>query len=274
MATTVVARRAGVLAHQPGDVPDDDEGERPATGDVVGRRGEVEQQAGEEAERWRRTAGPRTSAAATTTSRQKLGTMPSHARWGNSATWSTSATTTSAARRRAPEGPHRRLPSASMTPRSLGVPTAPRCRPGRGRRSRRTAGSPRAARTRGGWRRRRSPGRPGRRRRTARRPGCPRSRWCRPWSGAALWSTSSRSRLPWSPRPPWPRRKPTFMLVPTRPPTTDSVSTISSTVAVVGVTRSTRPTRPSSFSTVWSGRTPASEPASTVTVRENDCAGP
>ena len=60
----------------------------------------------------------------------------------------------------------------------------------------------------------------------------------------------------------------------TLPPTTDSVSTISSTVAVVGVTRRTRPTRPSSSSTVWSGRTPASDPASTVTVREKDCAGP
>ena len=64
------------------------------------------------------------------------------------------------------------------------------------------------------------------------------------------------------------------MLAPTRPPTTDSVSTISSTVAVVRVTRSTRPTSPSAFSTVWSGRTPAAEPASMVTVRENDWAGP
>ena len=40
---------------------------------------------------------------------------------------------------------------------------------------------------------------------------------------------------------------------PTRPPTTDSVSTIRRTVAVVRVTRSTRPTSPSSLSTVWSG---------------------
>ena len=48
----------------------------------------------------------------------------------------------------------------------------------------------------------------------------------------------------------------------------------SSTVAVVRVVRSTRPTRPSSLTTVWSGRTPASEPASMVTVREKDCEGP
>ena len=58
------------------------------------------------------------------------------------------------------------------------------------------------------------------------------------------------------------------MLSPTRPPTTDSASTTSSTVAVVRVTRSTRPTSPSSLTTVRSGRSPASEPASMVTVRE------
>src|SRR4051812_3699326 len=42
-------------------------------------------------------AGPRTSAAATTTSRQKLGTIPSQAMWGKTATWRTRATTTIAA---------------------------------------------------------------------------------------------------------------------------------------------------------------------------------
>ena len=57
-------------------------------------------------------------------------------------------------------------------------------------------------------------------------------------------------------------------------PTLDTQSTTSRTVAVVRVTRSTRPTSPSSFSTVWSGLTPASEPASMVTVLENDWAGP
>ena len=41
-----------------------------------------------------------------------------------------------------------------------------------------------------------------------------------------------------------------------------------------GSTRSTRPTRPSLLSTVMSGWTPASEPASMVTVRENDWDGP
>ncbi len=64
------------------------------------------------------------------------------------------------------------------------------------------------------------------------------------------------------------------MLSPTRPPTTESASTISSTVAVVLVTRSTRPTSPSLLSTVMSGGMPAREPASMVTVRENDCDGP
>ena len=64
------------------------------------------------------------------------------------------------------------------------------------------------------------------------------------------------------------------MLCPTRPPTTESASTMSSTVAVVLVTRSTRPTSPSLFRTVMSGRMPAREPASMVTVRENDWDGP
>ena len=54
-------RRTGVLPHPPGEVPDHDEGERPAAGDVVGRRGEVEQQAGDEADDGgeRRTADER-----------------------------------------------------------------------------------------------------------------------------------------------------------------------------------------------------------------------
>ena len=64
------------------------------------------------------------------------------------------------------------------------------------------------------------------------------------------------------------------MLDPSRPPTTDSWSTSSSTVAVERSARSTRPTRPSLLSTVMSGRTPEVVPASMVTVRENDCAGP
>ena len=64
------------------------------------------------------------------------------------------------------------------------------------------------------------------------------------------------------------------MLSPMRPPTTDSASITSSTVAVVLVTRSTRPTSPSALTTVWSGWTPAAEPASMVTVREKDCEAP
>ena len=64
------------------------------------------------------------------------------------------------------------------------------------------------------------------------------------------------------------------MLEPSRPPTTDSWSTSSSTVAVDRSARTTRPTSPSLLSTVMSGRTPARVPASMVTVRENDCAGP
>ena len=64
------------------------------------------------------------------------------------------------------------------------------------------------------------------------------------------------------------------MLLPSRPPTTDSRSTSSSTVAVERSARSTRPTRPSLLSTVMSGCTPEERPASMVTVREKDCAGP
>ena len=64
------------------------------------------------------------------------------------------------------------------------------------------------------------------------------------------------------------------MLRPTRPPTVESASTTSSTVAVVEVTRRIRPTRPWPLTTVMSGASPARLPASMVTVRENDCAGP
>ena len=61
---------------------------------------------------------------------------------------------------------------------------------------------------------------------------------------------------------------------PSRPPTTDSWSTMSSTVAVVRSARTTRPTRPSLLSTVMSGWMPEEVPASMVTVRVNDWAGP
>ena len=64
------------------------------------------------------------------------------------------------------------------------------------------------------------------------------------------------------------------MLDPSRPPTTESWSTSSSTVAVERSARTTRPTRPSLLSTVMSAVTPARVPASIVTVRPNDCAGP
>jgi hypothetical protein len=47
-----------------------------------------------------------------------------------------------------------------------------------------------------------------------------------------------------------------------------------STVAVVRLARTTRPTRPSALTTVESGFTPASVPASMVTARVKDCAGP
>ncbi len=64
------------------------------------------------------------------------------------------------------------------------------------------------------------------------------------------------------------------MLSATRPPTVESASTTSSTVAVLRVTRRVRPTSPSLLTTVMSGARPAAEPASMVTVRENDWAGP
>ena len=49
---------------------------------------------------------------------------------------------------------------------------------------------------------------------------------------------------------------------------------MSRTVAVWLVTSMTRPTRPSALTTVMSGRRPASEPASMVTVLEKDWAEP
>ena len=49
---------------------------------------------------------------------------------------------------------------------------------------------------------------------------------------------------------------------------------MSSTVAVLRRGRTTRPTSPSALTTVMSGARPASVPASMVTVREKDCAGP
>ena len=64
------------------------------------------------------------------------------------------------------------------------------------------------------------------------------------------------------------------MLEPTRPPTVESGSMTSSTVAVLRVTRRTRPTRPSLLTTVMSGPTPASEPASMVTVKLCDWRDP
>ena len=77
-----------------------------------------------------------------------------------------------------------------------------------------------------------------------------------------------------SPTSPRPRRKPTSALEPSRAPTTDSWSTTSSTVAVPRSARITRPTSPSLLSTVMSGWMPELVPASMVTVRENDWAGP
>ena len=64
------------------------------------------------------------------------------------------------------------------------------------------------------------------------------------------------------------------MVSPTRAPTVEDGSVMSSTVAVVRPAETTRPTRPAPLTTVMSGRTPASVPASMVTVLEKDCAGP
>ena len=61
VATTAPADGRAVLADPAGDVADDDQREGPAAGDVVGRRGEVEGEPGDEAEHRRelRAAGQR-----------------------------------------------------------------------------------------------------------------------------------------------------------------------------------------------------------------------
>ena len=95
-----------------------------------------------------------------------------------------------------------------------------------------------------------------------------------PACGVTVWSTRLRVSDPSPPMSPVPSRKPSSIEVPSRPPTVESRSMISSTVAVVADAAITRPTRPSALTTVRSGTTPSSVPASIVTVREKDWAGP
>src|SRR4051794_17167965 len=95
-----------------------------------------------------------------------------------------------------------------------------------------------------------------------------------PLAGVTEWSTRSSPSRPRSLVTPRPRRKPISLLEPRRPPTTESVSRMSSTSAVDRVALMTRPTSPSLLSTVMSLCTPEEVPASMVTVREKDCIGP
>ena len=111
-------RGLDVLAHPPGDVPDDDEGQRPAPGDVVGRRGEVERDAGDEAEHGRelRAAGER---GADHDQQAEVGddAVPGEVREQRHLEHQREAD--DERRDRQPQGAHRRLPSASITDRSL-----------------------------------------------------------------------------------------------------------------------------------------------------------
>ena len=114
-------RDAGVLSHQPGDVPDDHQGQRPASGDVVGGRGEVEHQAGEEAqgggERRPLHQGGRDHH-----QQAQVGDDPLPGEVGEDRDLQHERDQHEAGGDGAPQRPHRRLPSARMTPRSLCVP--------------------------------------------------------------------------------------------------------------------------------------------------------
>ena len=157
-----VARAVGwaSLTHPPGEVADDDQRQRPAPGDVVGRRCEVERRGRRRSPSTAANSGPRTSAAATTTSRQRLGTTPSHAKCGKTDTCRTTAQRRARAR---PRRARRLMAShrSSRRPRSRrgrsGCRTARRRRPGRASRSRRTARSRPAWTSRAGCCRPRDP---------------------------------------------------------------------------------------------------------------------
>ena len=283
MTTRADGGGAGVLADPAGEVADDDQRQRPAAGDVVGGRREVDARARRGSRAPRRTPGrgpgrPRPRRAA-------RGSAPRRRRTGR-------RTPSPAARRRAgttrgeqqgAHGGHQRVSrrlgatGADHGAVALGVAVARRRRPGRARRSRRTAsitacvdcwrgaavdrrstrpiGTPATygaplllpqvtstSSSPGGHAtgRRRGRGRGGRRRRRRRgragsRPPCSSRAGRRPRTPGRR--AAARSR--------WTGRRAT-----------------------------TRPTRPSLLSTVMSGWTPALVPASMVTVRVNDWAGP
>ena len=121
VATTGGGARALLGPHPAGDVPDDDEGECPASGDVVGRRGEVEHHARGEAEHGGElgAAGQR---GADDDQQAEVGhdALPREVR--EERHLEDQRQRDGRDRGGDPEGSHRRLPSASITPRSLRVP--------------------------------------------------------------------------------------------------------------------------------------------------------
>ena len=253
--TTAAGARAHVLADPAGDVPDQQQRQRPAAGDVVGRRGEVEQDPGRRSRGRLANCGPRVSAAPTTTSRHEVGddAVPGDVREDadledqGDARREHPRPARGARSSQAPVGLDRRRGRSScpggdddadeveggevderLDDGALGGLARGCCRP----RSTRPTGMPATY------------GAPS---------SLPQVTTTSPLAGTTVSSTSSRSSRPSLPSTPRPRRKPASMLLPIRPPTTESPSTTSSTVAVVLVTRSTRPTRPSLLTTVMSG---------------------
>ena len=246
-------------AHQPGD----DSRRRPGRAPSGRRRGRRAAR-GRAAARRRSRAWPRRPGRARARrprprAGRGRGRSPPRPGAGRPRPGARSASRTSPPATASAQRPHRRLPSASITPRSLrGAGRDDDADQVEGAEVDVRGRSRRAASTRAGWRRPAvdaadrhagdvgravlaAPGDDGVALGRAPRTGRPaRGRGCRRSPSAAAARAGSRPHR-------WSRR---------RPPTTDSVSTISSTVAVVRVTRRTRPTRPSSLSTVWSGRTP------------------
>ena len=152
--------------------------QRPATWSAGGARSSG--QAGDEAEHQRRTAGPASARRRPRRAGTGWGRRPARRGAGTPTTCSTSATSRRARAPTAPSGTvsgagHRRLPSASITARSLVVPDGHHdADQVEGAEVDERLDHRALARCRAGWCRPRSPGRPAPRRRTAHRPRCPR----------------------------------------------------------------------------------------------------
>ena len=234
MASTAARGRPGVLAHPAGQVGDHHQGQRPAARHVVRRRGQVEQHTGDEAQHHGELGAPG-QAAATTTSRTRLGTTPSRRGAGRATTCRTRATDDRGEAHQGACQAHRDA-SVGLDQGPVAGGVARTTTPTTSRAEKSTNGSITAR-----WDCSRTlaktsadPTDRDARDVGARRPSLPQvTTTCRPGRGPRSRRRSSRSSrpscaevaaAPAGSRPP--------CSCPSRPPTTDSASTISSTVAV------------------------------------------